>query len=146
MNFCVAILILKMEENKQQVQHIMLYYFRKSRKVQLKCRRRLVRCAEKVLGLIDCVKVLATFPAGDPSLGGAPGSGGAAVEAVSDPTGTLTENSQRSTTQEIDILKISKSIKLLVKMKFLSFILQEKLNILANPIFTREKQNYVHMK
>ena len=72
--------------------------------------------------------------------------GGAAVEAVSDPTGTLTENSQRSTTQEIDILKISKSIKLLVKMKFLSFILQEKLNILANPIFTREKQNYVHMK
>ena len=26
-NFCVAILILKMEENKQHFQHIMLYYF-----------------------------------------------------------------------------------------------------------------------
>ena len=29
MNFCVAILILKMEENKQHFQHIMLYYFKK---------------------------------------------------------------------------------------------------------------------
>ena len=28
-NFCVVILILKMEENKQHFQHIMLYYFKK---------------------------------------------------------------------------------------------------------------------
>ena len=28
-NFWVAILILKMEENKQYFQHIMLYYFKK---------------------------------------------------------------------------------------------------------------------
>ena len=28
-NFYVAILILKMEENKQHFQHIMLYYFKK---------------------------------------------------------------------------------------------------------------------
>ena len=30
-NFCIAILILKMEENKQHFQHIMLYYFKKGR-------------------------------------------------------------------------------------------------------------------
>ena len=28
MNFCVAILILKMEENMQHFHHIMLYYFK----------------------------------------------------------------------------------------------------------------------
>ena len=31
MNFCVAILILKMEENKQHFQHIMLYYFERGK-------------------------------------------------------------------------------------------------------------------
>ena len=31
MNFCVAISILKMEENKQHFQHIMLYYFKKGK-------------------------------------------------------------------------------------------------------------------
>ena len=29
MNFCVAILIVKVEENKQHLQHVMLYYFKK---------------------------------------------------------------------------------------------------------------------
>ena len=29
MNFCVAILILKIQENKQHIQHITLYYFKK---------------------------------------------------------------------------------------------------------------------
>ena len=42
---------------------------------------------------------------------------------------TLIENNQRYTTQEIaDIFKISKSIKFLMKMKNVSFILWEKLN------------------
>ena len=31
MNFCVAILILKMKENMQCFWHIMLYYFKKSK-------------------------------------------------------------------------------------------------------------------
>ena len=49
------------------------------------------------------------------------------VEADRDQMETLTENNQRYTTQErAGMLKISKSIKLLVKMKTLSFILQEK--------------------
>ena len=30
-NFCVAILILKMEEKKQHFQHIVLYYFKKGK-------------------------------------------------------------------------------------------------------------------
>ena len=48
MNFCVAILILKMEENTQHFQHI-TYYFRKV-KTQLKCKRkRSVQCMQKVL-------------------------------------------------------------------------------------------------
>ena len=33
MNFYVAIIILKMEENKQDFQHIMLYYFKKGKNV-----------------------------------------------------------------------------------------------------------------
>ena len=32
MNFCVAVLISKMEENKPHFQHIMLYYFKKGKK------------------------------------------------------------------------------------------------------------------
>ena len=49
------------------------------------------------------------------------------VEVDSDQAETLIENNQCYTMQEIaDILKISKSIKLLVKMKTLPFILQKK--------------------
>ena len=57
------------------------------------------------------------FCAGDFSLDNAPWSGGP-VEVNSDQIKTLIENNQCSTMQEIsEILKISKSIKLLVKMK-----------------------------
>ena len=31
MNFCAAILLLKMEENTQHFHHIMLYYFKKGK-------------------------------------------------------------------------------------------------------------------
>ena len=66
------------------------------------------------------------FCAGDFSLDHAPWSG-RPVEIDSDQIETLIENSQCSTIQEIaDILKISKSIKLLVKMKNVPFILQKK--------------------
>ena len=65
------------------------------------------------------------FRAGDFSLDNAPQSG-RPVEADSDQIETLIENNQHSTTQEIaDILKIPKSIKLLVKMKNVSFILRK---------------------
>ena len=71
-----------------------------------------------------CQKWFATFHAADFSLGGAPRSG---RQVDSNQIETLAENNQHSTTQEIaDVLKISKSIKLLVKVKNMSFILQDK--------------------
>ena len=55
-----------------------------------------------------------------------PGSG-RPVEVDSDEMQTLSENNQRSTMWKIaDILKISKFIELLVKMKNVSFILRKK--------------------
>ena len=69
--------------------------------------------------------MLCKFHAGDFSLGPAPRLG-RPVEAGSDQIETVIENHQCYTTQEIaDILKISKSIKLLVKMKDVSFISQK---------------------
>ena len=63
------------------------------------------------------------------------------IEVDSDQIETLIEKNQCSTIREIaNILKIFKSIKILVKMKNVFFILQKKeTDILANPIFrTRE--------
>ena len=64
-----------------------------------------------------CQKWFVKFHAGDFLLDDAPRSG-RPVEVESNQIETLTENNQRSTMQEIaNILKISKAIKLLVKMK-----------------------------
>ena len=66
------------------------------------------------------------FHAGDFSLDDAPRLG-KPVEVDSDQIKTYIETNQYSAMQEIaDILKISKSIKLLVKMKNVSFILWKK--------------------
>ena len=54
MNFCVAILILKMEEHTKQFQYIMLCYFKKGKNTTEY--NRLVQYMEKVLWLIECVK------------------------------------------------------------------------------------------
>ena len=82
-----------------------------------------------------CQKWFAKFCAGDFSLEDAPWSG-RPVEVDNDQIGILIENNQCYTTWEItDILKVSKSIKLLVKMENVSFILQIKLiHFLANPV------------
>ena len=75
-----------------------------------------------------CQKRSAKFRAGDSSVDHAPQSG-RPLEADSNQTKTLVENIQHYTTQDIaDILKIFKSIKLLVKMNNVSFILWKKLN------------------
>ena len=81
-----------------------------------------------------CQNWFAKFRAGDFLLGDAPQSG-RPVEVARDQTETLTENSQCYTTWELaDILTVSKSIKLLVKMKNVSSILQKKLNgLLGQP-------------
>ena len=75
--------------------------------------------------MTDCTRQtwFVKFRAGDFSLDYASGLG-RPVDPDSDQIETLTENNQHHTMQEIaDILKISKSIKLLVKMKHISFIL-----------------------
>ena len=46
MNFCVAILISKVEENIQHFWHVMLYYFKKGKNTT---ETRCVQCKEKVL-------------------------------------------------------------------------------------------------
>ena len=109
-NFCVAILILKMEEKKQHFRHIMLYHFKKGKnatEMQIKI------CAVYGEGAVTdrmCQKWLANFRAGDFSLDDAP-QPGRPVEVDSDQIETLIENNQHYTTQEMaDILKISKSI------------------------------------
>ena len=48
-NFCVAILILKMEEDMQHFQHIMIYYFKKGKNTTEMLKKRFVQCMEKVL-------------------------------------------------------------------------------------------------
>ena len=73
-----------------------------------------------------CQKWFVKFHAGDFSLEDAPWSG-RPVEVDSNQIETFIENNQCYTTGEIaGILKISKSIKLLVKMKDVSFILWKK--------------------
>ena len=79
-----------------------------------------------------CQKWFAKFCSGDFWLDDAPRSG-RPVEVDSNQIKTLIENNQCYTMQErANILKISKSIQLLVKMKNVAFILRKKLNFLAN--------------
>ena len=74
-----------------------------------------------------CQKWFANFRAGDFLLDDSPRSGRPA-KVDSDQIETLIENNQCSTTQETaNILKISKSVELLVKVKNVSFILQKKM-------------------
>ena len=89
--------------------------------MQLKCKKKKKkkdlcsvwrRCCDQI-----CQKWFVKFCAGDFSLGDAPPSG-RPVEVDSNQIETLIENNQCYTMWErADILKISKSIKLLVKMK-----------------------------
>ena len=82
-----------------------------------------------------CQKRFVKFRAGDFSLDDAPWSGGP-IEVDRDQIETLIENNQCSTTWEIAaILKISKSIKLLVKMKSMSYFTEKnQMDFLDNPI------------
>ena len=109
MNFCVAILILKMEEKKQHFWHIMLPYFKK-RKDATETHKKI--CEVYREGAVTdrrCQKWFARSRAGDFSLDDAPWSG-RPVEVDRDQIETFIENNQRYTTREIaDILKISKS-------------------------------------
>ena len=134
MNFCVAILILEMEEDTQHFWHIMLYF--KKGKNTTETQKKI--CAVYGEGAVTdgtCQKWFVKFRAGDFSQDDVPRSG-RPVEVDSDQIGTLIENNYCFTMWEIDdILKISKSIKLLVKMKNVSYFMEKtKQTFLANPI------------
>ena len=108
-NFCVAILILKMEGKKQHFQHIMLYYFKKGKNATETQKKICAVYGESAGTDQTCQKWFAKFCAGDFSLDIAP-RWGRPVEVDSNQTETLIENNQCYTMREIaDILKISKS-------------------------------------
>ena len=133
-NFCVAILILKIEENIQHFWHIMLYYFKNGKNATEKQKKICAVYGESAVTDRTCQKWLVKFCAGDFSLDDAPWSG-RPVEVDSNQIETIIENNQHYTTWEIaDILKISKSIKLLMKMKNVLFYRKNHMEILANPI------------
>ena len=128
---------MKTEENMQNFQHIMLYYFKKGKNATETHTKKM--CAVHGEGAVTdrtCQKWFAKFCAGGFSPDDAPQSG-RPVEVDSDQIETLIENDQHSTMWEIvDILKISNQYSpLLVKMKNVSFVLQNKLNrLLASPM------------
>ena len=108
-----------------------------------------MQCKEKICAVYGggavtdqmCQTWFAKFSAGDSLLGDAPQLG-RPVEVDRDQIKMLVENNQRYATQEIaDILKISESIKLLLTMKNVSFILQKKLRGLFGPPNTTPKYN-----
>ena len=92
-------------------------------------------------------KWFAKFNAGDVFLDNAPQLD-TSVEVDSDQIETLYENSQRHATWEIaNILKMSKSIKLLVKMKSVFYLTEKNyVNFLANPIHNLLKKNFINYK
>ena len=119
-NFCGAILLVKMEENRQYFQYIMLIISRKVKAQRKRKKRSVQKRGEGAVTDWKCQKWFAKFRAGDFSLDDAPQSG-RPLQVHSDQT----ENNQSSTMHETaDIIKISQSTKLLVKMKSL----QKKLN------------------
>ena len=107
-----------MEENTQHSRHIMLYYFKKGINTTEMQKKKI--CAVYREGAVTdrtCQQWFVKSCAGDFSLDDAPRSG-RPVEVDSNQIETLIENNQHDTVKEsANILKISKSIKLLVKMK-----------------------------
>ena len=68
-NFCVAILILKMEENKHHFQHIMLYYFKSGKNATKTQKKKICAvCGEGAVSDLTCQKWSAKFLAGQCSL------------------------------------------------------------------------------
>ena len=116
-----------MEENMQHIWHIMHYYFKKSKNSTEMQKKDL--CSVGREGAVTdrtCQKWFEKFRAGDFLLDDVAWLGRPA-EVDSDQIETLIENNQCFIMQEIaDILKISKSIMLLLKMKNVSFILWKK--------------------
>ena len=63
--FCVAILILKLEENTQHFQHIMLYYFEKGKNATETQKKICAVYGESSVNDQTCQKWFAKFHSGD---------------------------------------------------------------------------------
>ena len=115
----------------------MLYYFKKGNNAAETQKKIYAVYGEGTVPDQTYEKQFVKLHAEDFSLNNAPWLG-KPLEVDSDQIKTLTENNQYYTMWEIvNILKISKSIKLLVKMKNVSFIFRKKpCGLLANPICT----------
>ena len=106
----------------------MLYYFKKGKNTTEMQNKICAVYGEGAVTDQTCQKRFVKFRAGDFSLDDAPRSGRPG-EVESHQIETLIENNQCSTLQErADILKTSESMKLLVNLKNVSFILQKKRN------------------
>ena len=117
-----------MEENMQHFWHIMLYYFKKGKNTNEMQKKDCVMCGEGAVADRMCQKWFLKFCAGDFSLDNTPWLG-RPVEVDSCQIETLIESNQCYTTWEIaGILKISKSIKLLVKMKNVFYFTEKKMD------------------
>ena len=104
----------------------MLYYFKKGKNATELQKNNCVVCGEGAVTDQRCQEWFAKFPAWDFLLGDAAQSG-RPVEADSDQIETFTENSHHYTMGEIaGTLKISISIKLLVKNEKCVFYFMEK--------------------
>ena len=104
-----------MEENIQHLEHIMLYYFKKGGNASETQKKICTMCGEGVATDWTYQKWFVKFCAGDFSMDDAPWSN-RPVEVDTDQMETLIESNQCYVMWEIaDMLKISKSIKLLVK-------------------------------
>ena len=127
-NFCVVILILKMEKI-HNVFGILFFIISRKVKMQMKCKKTPICTVYGEASVTDrmCQKRFVKFCAGDFLLDDAPWSRRPA-EVDSDQIETLIENTQGYTTRGIvKILKIVKSIKLLVKNEKCVFYLMEKI-------------------
>ena len=108
MNFCVAILTLKMEDDMQHFWHIILYYFKTGKSATATQKKMCAVYGEGTVTDQTCQKWFAKFCAGDFSLDDA-AWWGRPVEVDSDQTKKLIENNKHCTVLEIaNILKISK--------------------------------------
>ena len=116
--FCLAILILK-------IKNMISYYYFKKDKNTTETQKEMI-CAVYGEGAITDQKWFAKFQAGDFSINNAPWSG-RPVEVDSNQIKTLIETYQHYTMQErADIHKISKSIKLLMKIKKMCLLFYRK--------------------
>ena len=122
MNFCVAILILKMKENKQHF-WLMHYYFKKGKNTTEMQKKKICAVYGEGDRLIKYVKSRLWIFMLDISHWTMLHGWVDELKLIEVKSRHI-ENNQHYTMREIaNILKISKSLKLLVKMKNVSFIL-----------------------